>query len=279
MLKVVIASLKGGTGKSSTTVNLGYALKRKGYKVGLLDVDCVAPTLTTALGLSKLPGWELNAAGDGGKGTVLPFEIDGIYALTMASHYGETPAVLWDEETLIDAIRQLSTGLVQWPESLDYILMDSPPSSSKFMQALFDYIPELHGVILVFQPTDMAAADLWRSLDFLKFKRVPILGLISNMAYALSPSGEKFWPFLSPKVDLREMCGKFGIPMLGEIPLTSDRKVIDQAFDQIAIGLDGVKPIILKEDIAKRLIRAGKKKLLKAAVRRQRPWLNKKNRQ
>ena len=268
MLKVVIASLKGGTGKSSTTANLGRALNRRGYRVGLLDVDCVAPTLTTALGLPNLPDWELNAAGDGGKGTVLPFEVDGIYALSMASHYGEAPAVLWDEETLIDAISQLSTGLVQWPDSLDYILMDSPPSSSKFMQALFDYIPELHGVILVFQPTDMAAADLWRSLDFLKVKKVPILGLISNMAYALSPNGEIFWPFLSPKVDLEAMCGKFGIPILGEIPLTPDRKVIDQAFDEIALRLDGIKPIILKEDIATRLFRAGKKKLLKAAVRR-----------
>jgi len=268
MVKIVISSLKGGTGKSSTTVNLGRALKRKGCAVGLLDVDCVAPTLTTALGLPKLPEWELNAAGDGGKGTVLPFEVDGIYALTMASHYGEAPAVLWDEKTLIDAIRQLSTGLVQWPDAIDYILMDSPPSSSKFMQALFDYIPELHGVILVFQPTDMAAADLWRSLDFFKFKKVPILGLISNMAYALSPNGEKFWPFLSPKVDLGEICGRFGIPILGEVPLTPKRKVVDQAFDQIASRLDGVKPIILKEDIAKKLIRAGKLKILKAAVRR-----------
>ncbi|GAH84009.1 unnamed protein product, partial [marine sediment metagenome] len=70
---------------------------------------------------------------------------------------------------------------------------------------------------LVFQPTDMAAADLLRTLDFLKFKKVPILGLISNMSYCLSPSGERFWPFLSPEVDLAQICKEFGIPLLGEM--------------------------------------------------------------
>ncbi len=136
------------------------------------------------------------------------------------------------------------------------------------MQALYDYITDLHGVVLVFQPTDMAAADLLRTLDFLKFKKVPILGLVSNMSYCLSPSGEKFWPFLSPKVDLSDICQKFGIPLLGEIPLTPDRKVVEQTFDRIASGLDGAKPFILKEDIATKLLKLGKRKLLKVAVRR-----------
>lgn len=264
MRKIVISSLKGGTGKSTTTVNLGRALKRAGYHIGLLDVDCTAPTLATALGLPQLPKWESDAVNE----VILPFEIDGIYALTMASEYTETPAVLWDEPTLIDAIRQLTTGVVKWPDNLDYLLMDSPPSSSGFMQALFDYLPDLHGVILVFQPTDMAAADLLRTLDFVKFKKVPIIGLIANMAYCISPRGEMFWPFLSPEVDLQKMCKDFGVPLLGKIPLTANRTVVEEAFDKIASGLDGAKPVILKEDIAKRLARAMKRKMLKVAVKR-----------
>jgi len=161
----------------------------------------------------------------------------------------------------------LLQGVVAWVD-LDWLVLDTPPSSSGEMQALYEYITDLHGVVLVFQPTDMAAADLLRTLDFLKFKKVPILGLISNMSYCLSPSGERFWPFLSPEVDLAQICKEFGIPLLGEIPLTPDRGVIEQAFDLIASGLDGAKPVILKEDIATRLIREGKRKLLKAAVRR-----------
>jgi len=267
MLKIVVSSLKGGTGKTSTTVNLAYALKRRGNVVGLLDVDCVAPTLANALGLTNLPKWDLDATADEGKGVVLPFEHDGLYSLTMASHYSEAPAVLWDEATLIDAIRQLSTDLIKWP-ALDYLLFDSPPSSSGFMQALFSYLPDLYGAILVFQPTDIASADLLRTLDFFEFKKVPILGLIANMAFCISPSGEKFWPFLSPEVDLNEICREFGIPFLGEIPLSPSRKIVDEAFDDIITKLDGAKPVTQKEDITKKLARVAKRKLLKAAARR-----------
>jgi len=266
MRKIVVASIKGGVGKTVVSSSLTRSLKKLGFRVGYLDADITAPTGSEAFGLKRLPDWELDAAADGGKGAIVPYDVDGIQFITLASHFGETPAVLWNEERKIDAARQLLQGVVTWGD-LDWLVLDTPPSSSGEMQALYEYITDLHGVVLVFQPTDMAKADLLRTLDFLKFKKVPILGLVSNMSCCVSPSGERFWPFLSPKVDLAAICEKFGIPLLGEIPLTPDRKVVEQAFDLIASRLDGAKPIILKEDIAKRLIREGKRKILKAAVR------------
>lgn len=267
MRKIVICSLKGGTGKTTVSSNLARSLKRLGFTVGYLDADITAPTGSEAFGLEKPPDWKLDAAADDGRGAVVPDTVDGIQFITLASHFGQAPAVLWNEAVKIDAVRQLLQGVVAWAD-LDWLVLDTPPSSSAEMQALYDYITDLHGVILVFQPTDMAAADLLRTLDFLKFKKVPILGLVSNMSYCLSPSGERFWPFLSPKVDLAAICEKFGVPLLGEIPLTPDRKVVEQVFDRIASRLDEARPVILKEDIARRLIREGKRKLLKAAVRR-----------
>jgi len=267
MRKVVICSLKGGTGKSTVSSNLARSLKRLGFSVGYLDADITAPTGSEAFGLEKPPDGELDAAADGGRGAIVPYDMDGIQFITLASHFGQAPAVLWNEEKKIDAARQLLQGVVAWAD-LDWLVLDTPPSSSGEMQALYDYITDLHGVILVFQPTDMAFADLLRTLDFLKFKKVPILGLVSNMSYCLSPLGERFWPFLSPKVDLATICQEFGISMLGEIPLTPDRKVVEQAFDRIASSLEWINPVVIKEDIAKKLIREGKKMLLKAAVRR-----------
>jgi len=267
MRKIVVASIKGGVGKTTVSFNLARSLKRLGFSVGYLDADITAPTGSEAFGLEKPPDWELDAAADGGRGAIVPYNVDGIQFITLASHFGQAPAVLWNEERKIDAARQLLQGVVAW-DNLDWLILDTPPSSSGEMQALYDYITDLHGVVLVFQPTDMAAADLLRTLDFLKFKTVPILGLVSNMSYCRSPLGESFWPFLSPKVDLAAICEKFGIPLLGEIPLTPDKKMVEQAFNQIASRLDGTKPVILKEDIFKRLIREGKKNLLKAAVRR-----------
>jgi len=265
--KIVVASIKGGVGKTVVSSSLARSLKKLGFTVGYLDADITAPNGSEAFGLEKPPDWKLATDADGGRGAIVPHDVDGIQFLTLASHFGQASAVLWNEEKKIDAARQLLQGVVAWTD-LDWLVLDTPPSSSAEMQALYDYITDLHGVVLVFQPTDMAAADLLRTLDFLKFKKVPILGLVANMAYALSPLGERFWPFLSPEVDLAQICTEFGITLLDEIPLTPDRKVVEQVFDRIASRLDGAKPVILKDDIAKRLLRKGKRKLLKVAVRR-----------
>lgn len=261
---IVIASIKGGTGKTTVTVNLGRAFYRKGYQVGVLDVDTVAPTLHKALGLAKAPHWETNAA----QQTIIPHQVDGLYAVTMASHYGENPAVLWDEPTLIRAMRELNT-LIKWPDNLDYLFLDSPPSSSKFMQELYDCLTgKLYGIILVFQPSDIAVADLVRTIDFIKIKRAPIFGLVSNMAYCLSPKGERFWPFLSPQVELGPVCEEYGIPLLGEVPLTPFRAKADAEFDRIADRVQLVKPKPLTDDRATRFCKAIARMAVEAVIRR-----------
>ncbi len=273
MRKIIVSSLKGGTGKTTVSSNIARSLKRLDFKVGYLDADITAPTGAEAFGLSKPPDWDRDANADGGRGAILPYDVNGVKFITLASHFGQTPAVLWKEEAKIDAARQLLQGVVAWGD-LDWLVIDTPPSSSGEMQALYDYVTDLHGVVLVFQPTDMAAADLLRTLDFLKFKKVPVLGLIANMAYCVSPKGEIFWPFLSPEVDLGKMCKRFRVPLLGKIPLTSDRSVAERAFDRIASIVIRARPVIIEEDIAKRLGRkvgrAVKKRIIKAAVRSKR---------
>ena len=263
MRRLIISSLKGGTGKSTATVNLGRALQRAGYKVGLLDVDATAPTLYKALGLNKAPRLDLDSV----EAKLLPFELDGLYALTLASHYGENPAVLWDEPTLIRAMQELIRDVI-WPP-LDYLVLDSPPSSSGFMQALYDAVAgDVYGTVLVFQPSDIAVADLVRTLDFIKIKRVPVVGLIANMAYCISPSGEKFWPFISPNVNIGEICEEYGIAQLGEVPLTPEQGKIDLEFDKIAARVTTITPLVLKDSMLTKLYKRIAKETVKSVVRR-----------
>lgn len=263
MKTIPIASLKGGTGKSTTTVNIGRALVRRRCAIGLLDVDATAPTLHKALGLEETPTWQLDSA----RACIKPFSHEGLHALTLASFYGDHPAVMWDEATLINRMKEL-VSIVDWP-ALDYLLLDSPPSSSGFMQALYEFIrPQLHGTILVFQPTDIAVADLFRTIDFVHKQKIPLIGLVSNMSYCVSPSGEKFWPFLSPKEDIAEVCEEHGVPILGEVPLCPDRKVLDAVYDAIAAKIETVTPHLLHDDVVTRLYKKLKRAGIKNIVRR-----------
>lgn len=244
-------------------MNLGRALQRAGYAVGLLDVDATAPTLFKAMGLNSAPSLDLESE----QSKLLPFELDGLYALTLASHYGETPAVLWDEKTLIRAMRELVRDVI-WPE-LDYLILDSPPSSSGFMQALYDALAgDVYGTVLVFQPTDIAVADLVRTLDFIKIKKVPVVGLIANMAYCVSPSGEKFWPFISPNVNIGSICEEHGIAQLGEVPLTPKQDLLNLEFDKIAVRVIDAKPLVLKDSMLTKLYKRIAKETVKSVVRR-----------
>jgi len=49
--KILVMSGKGGVGKSSVAAYLSVALARKGYKVGLMDVDLHGPSIPRMLGL------------------------------------------------------------------------------------------------------------------------------------------------------------------------------------------------------------------------------------
>jgi Mrp family chromosome partitioning ATPase len=202
---------------------------------------------------------------DAAEQLIVPYHIDGLYVVTMASHYGENPAVLWDEPTLIRAMRELNT-LVKWPP-LDYLFLDSPPSSSKFMQELYDCLPDLYGIVLVFQPSDIAVADLVRTIDFIRIKKAPVIGLVSNMAICISPKGERFWPYLSPKVDIGSICEEHGIPILGEVPLTPLQAKVDAELDKIADRIENTKPKVLTDDLATRLCKAIARQAVEKVIR------------
>jgi Mrp family chromosome partitioning ATPase len=239
---LVISALKGGTGKSTTTANLGRALRRRGYRVGLLDVDATAPTLHKALGLD-IPPWEKKTAHE----TIIPTVVeDGLYLVTLAGLFSEKPAVLWKEPELVETMHALVTDLIEWPE-IDYLLIDSPPNSSGYMQMLFEFLGKsLTGVVLVFQPTDIAAADLLRSFDFMVAKELTLIGLIANQAYCVAPNGEWFWPYLSPQVDLQSFCAEVKVNYLGAIPLTPNQEYINERFDGIAEKIRTVKPTVFR---------------------------------
>jgi len=300
MKKIAVVALKGGVGKSSVVAGLGLALADKSYKVGFVDLDVTGSNLYSALGLPDSPKWQLDTANER---VVVP-EVNGYWLLSIASYTGEEYAVLWErshhmelsdardrvqkvKEGLLDIaeleeIRKeiddvlasskwrfvselLSDDVVTWPQPLDYQIADLPPSTSNEMFSFFEQVKDLFGVFIVSQPAKISTIGLLRTIDLLRVRQIPILGLVANQDGFLNKHGEIEYQFLSPRVDLKEVAREAGIPFLASIPQTGDGKIARSYFSALADGIINAKPIVLKDiTIGKKL----KRKVTKGIIRR-----------
>ncbi|MBA7593439.1 Iron-sulfur cluster carrier protein [subsurface metagenome] len=292
MKKIAVTALKGGVGKSSVVAGLGSALVSKGYKVGFIDLDVTGSNLYSALGLTRSPKFGLDSVNER---IVVP-EVNGYWLLSIASYTGEDYAVLWEsdqhkelsqirdtiETTDLKALKRqiddilasskwrfvkelLSPDIVTWPEPLDFMIADLPPSTSHEMFSFFDQVKDLFGVFIVSQPSAISNTGLQRTIDLLRVRRIPILGLVANQDGFLCKHGEIEYQFLSPKVDLRDIAKKAGIPFLASIPQTGDKNKIKPYFSELADKVVSSKPVVLK-DVT--MVKKLKRRIVKGIVRR-----------
>lgn len=241
MKTVVVMSLKGGTGKSTCTAQIGLSLKAFNYRIGFLDLDIHGPNLPLSLGLPKPPPLEVDTE----KEVVLPAKVNGYELMSMASHFGEGSRILWRGEDKLDLARQLLTGVIGWGE-LDYLVIDSPPSQGEEVMGIFDYLPDIYGVVIVSQPTDFSKADNDRALDLLRVRKIPIIGMLSNMDGCICPQcGNRFYPFLTKRFNVEEYAASYKIPFLGAIPQVPSIDIVKPLFEEIARKVDTLTPIKL----------------------------------
>ena len=242
-MKVVpVMSTKGGTGKTKVCVTLARALKGKNFRVGLLDVDWVAPNLHVELGISPHHGLVLQ----GGVGdTIQPIvSPEGFPLVSSAFLFPEDQAISMDEESKIkDIVEVTSTGVVDWGQ-LDYLLMDTPPTTARFVHAALR-IEGLFGVVLVAQPATTAVADLLRTISLLRDLHVPVIGLVGNQVYVESSSGEKINLYDLTEEDIRSFSESQGLPYLGSVPHVVPSRGFP-TLDGVVDGLVTRAPVYLK---------------------------------
>ena len=215
-MKIIpIMSTKGGVGKSSVCAGLARSLQSKGLRVGLLDVDWVAPNLHMELGISREQTLVLQSGiGDIIEPIISP---EGFPLVSSAFIFPYDQAISMGEETKIKDIMEIVTpGVINWGD-LDYLLLDTPPTTAKFVQAALT-IPGLHGVVLVTQPATSSIADLLRTLSLLRDLQVPLLGLIGNQVYVVCSHGEKVNLYDLDEGDIKVFCEAQGVPYFGSIP-------------------------------------------------------------
>ena len=139
---------------------------------------------------------------------------------------------MWRGLMLSKALEQFLTN-VEWGD-LDYLIIDLPPGTGDIQMALSRLLPQAE-LIVVTTPQLMAQKVATRVADMAKRSFIPLLGVIENMSYFETSSGDKFNIFGKGGGDA--LAEKFSLPILGRIPISEDTNDI----------ADDGTPLILQE--------------------------------
>lgn len=241
--KILILSLKGGTGKTTTSLGIARALRARNYKIGLLDVDIHASALPKALGLNLDPGYEPIS---GGK--LRPVEIDNFQLYSVGLIFGDTMANMWDGEMKASAVKQIVTTSIDWDPELDFIVVDTPPTSGDEVLSLLQNMNNIYGAVIVCQPNDLSILGIVKTLDVMRETGTPISGIVANMVGFKCPNcGVVNNPFDSEAGDIVKVTEEFKIPYLGEIPFATEGERISIMNTIVGKILDK-KPVRLKQE-------------------------------
>lgn len=176
---IAVASGKGGVGKSTIAVNLAFALKNRGFKVGILDADIYGPSIPTMLGIQNQKP-TLNTTLTTPK--MLPIEVKGVKSISIGMIVEPDQAVVLRGPRLAGILKQFIQDTI-WG-TLDFLIVDLPPGTGDIQLSLVQSVP-LSGVVIVTTPQDVAIADALRAMNMFKMEQinVPVLGIVENMAW------------------------------------------------------------------------------------------------
>lgn len=205
---VAVASGKGGVGKSTTAVNLAFALKAQGLAVGILDADIYGPSMPRLLGLTQKPETV-------GGNKLKPLEAHGVKVMSIGFLVDPEAPMIWRGPMVVSALTQMLRD-VEWG-NLDVLIVDMPPGTGDTQLTLAQNVP-LAGAVIVSTPQDLALIDARKGLAMFQKVDVPILGIVENMSHFVCPHcGERSDIFGTGGA--RHEADKVGVRFLGEIPL------------------------------------------------------------
>lgn len=223
--RIGVYSAKGGVGKTTVAVNLAYALKMKGFKVGLLDADIDCPNLPLFLGMDgKMQTGTL---------PLRPLEKDGVRVASTAMLVDDAKGpIIWRGPLIAKMLYDL-LGSTAWGE-LDYLIVDLPPGTSDSPLTVMQ-VAGLDGFVIVTTPQRIAGVNSARAGLMARRLGVHVFGVVENMSGA------------SPSASTGELAKALGTGIIGRVP--ADRKLADLAdagrvpvmeLDEVAAIFEGI---------------------------------------
>ncbi len=227
---IAVGSGKGGVGKSTMAAMIAYGLRSYGARVGLMDADVYGPSVPHLVGASGRP----MARGE----RIEPIQSGGLSLMSMGFLLEPEKAVIMRGPMLHGIIQQF-LHQVEWGP-LDYLVIDLPPGTGDVPLSLSQALP-LTGAVVVCTPQEVALLDATRAISMFRQLKVPVLGMIENMAFfdmvaylrdRGGPGAQQALPsrgyfdapgdervYLFGRGGARRKAEELGVPFLGEVPL------------------------------------------------------------
>ncbi len=212
---IIVASGKGGVGKSTVAAGLALNLAMNGHAVGLMDADIYGPSIPT---LFNLHSQQPSVREDTDKPMMVPFTKFGIKIMSIGFMIKPSQAMLWRGPMASNGLKQLIND-TDWGE-LDFLIIDTPPGTGDIHITLLQQY-EISGAVIVTTPQTIALDDVRKAITMFKSEHVgvPVLGIVENMAW-FTPSkhpDEKY--FLFGKGGGNVLSESTGIPLIAQIPV------------------------------------------------------------
>ena len=212
---IAVASGKGGVGKSTITANLAIALRKMGFRVGLLDADIYGPSIPMMFDVQEERplSVEIN-----GRSKMKPVENYGVKILSIGFFTHPDQAVIWRGPMASKALNQMIFD-ADWGE-LDFLLIDLPPGTGDIHLSIMQALP-ITGAMVVSTPQQVALADARKGIAMFRQEtiNVPVLGLVENMAYFTPAELPENKYYIFGKEGVKSLAERTDTPLLGEIPL------------------------------------------------------------
>ncbi|MBI2683932.1 MAG: Mrp/NBP35 family ATP-binding protein [Actinobacteria bacterium] len=206
---VLVASGKGGVGKSSITANLAVALAASGFTVGLLDADVYGYSIPRMMGVNRAPAVV--------EDLMMPVEAHGVRLMSIGFLTPDDSPVIWRGPMLHKALTSFVTE-VFWDEP-DILLVDLPPGTGDVSLSLAQLLPTAT-VLVVTTPQLTAQRVARRAAAMAARVNLPVLGVVENMSWFVAPDTGRRYEVFSGGGGAA-LAREIGQPLLGQIPLES----------------------------------------------------------
>jgi len=186
---IAVSSGKGGVGKSLIASLLALTLARKGYKVGLFDLDFTSPSTHVILGVENVHPKEKNG--------VIPPRVHGLKYMSIIYYSGECASPLRGADVSNALIELLA--ITRW-NTLDFLIIDMPPGISDATLDVIRLIKRI-GFLIVTTSSQLVFETVGKLMKLLSELKIPVMGVIENIKMKESQfirqqverEGMKFW--------------------------------------------------------------------------------------